>query len=84
MKLLHVLHMPRKIKLMCSKCCACNAKAGDAQGTQGDARLLLTYEVAPCAAPATQNEASASSAAPATQNEADVLHVLHLPGKSKF
>ena len=84
MRVLEVLHLPRKTNLKCSKCCACHAKraGGAASG-----------------APATQNEAApkvitchrisahlyegAPSAAPATQKELEVLQVLRLPRKRR-
>ena len=38
MKVFQVLRSPRKMKLMCSKCCTCHAEEGGAQVTQGVAR----------------------------------------------
>ena len=39
---LQVLRLPRKMILRCSKCCACQAKAGGAQVTQDVASLPRT------------------------------------------
>ena len=69
-----VLRLPRKMMLKCS---ACRAKAGGARATQHVARFSWTsttkvlFEGAPCAAPA-------------TSDEAEVLQVLRLPCKIKL
>ena len=80
MKVVQVLHLPRKTSLRCCKCCACHAKRG------GGAPSATQNEAAPkvinCRRASADLYDGAPSAAPATQNEPEVLQVLHLPRKT--
>ena len=69
-KVLQVLHLPRKMTMRCSKCCATQTQP---------ASTVLNRRRTSADLPG-----GAPRAAPATQNETKVLQVLHLPRKMRL
>ena len=69
-EVLHVLRLPRRSRLRCSKCCTCHAKRTGVKSNHPSPGFRRTSNRgAPCAAPA-------------TQIASEVLQVLHLPRKT--